>query len=88
MAIYTRIQASDLEKIVAPYQIEVVDFTPIEGGNTNSNYHIQVQKGEYMLTIVEEKSLLEVQRCMVVFYVAFCPGYVSILWRAVIKNIG
>lgn len=62
MAIYTRIQASDLEKIVAPYQIEVVDFTPIEGGNTNSNYHIQAKKGEYMLTIAEEKSLQEAQR--------------------------
>ena len=62
MAIYTRIQASDLEKIVAPYQIEVVDFAPIEGGNTNSNYHIKAKKGEYMLTIAEEKSLPGVQR--------------------------
>ena len=46
MAIYTKLQASDLEKIVAPYQIEAVYFTPIEGGNTNSNYHILAQKGE------------------------------------------
>jgi len=62
MAIYTRIQASDLKNIFAPYQIEVVDFTPIEGGNANSNYHIRAKKGEYMLTISEEKSMHEVQR--------------------------
>ena len=62
MAIYTRIQASDLNKIVAPYQIEVVDFTPIEGGNTNSNYHIHAKNGEYVMTIAEEKSFHEVQK--------------------------
>ena len=62
MAIYTRIQASDLNKIVTPYQIEVIDFTPIEGGNANSNYHIYAKSGEYMMTIVEEKSLQEAQK--------------------------
>ena len=62
MAIYTRIQASDLNKIVAPYQIEVVDFTPIEGGNANSNYHIHAKNGEYIMTIAEEKSFHEVQK--------------------------
>ncbi|MCH7784807.1 MAG: homoserine kinase [Bacteroidetes bacterium] len=61
MAIYTKIEASDLEKIVVPYQIEVVDFTPIDGGNANSNYHIRAKEGEYMLTIAEEKSLQQVQ---------------------------
>lgn len=61
MAIYTKINASDLEKILTPYQIEVLEFTPMEGGNTNSNYHIRAKNGEYMLTIVEEKSFQEVQ---------------------------
>ena len=59
MAIYTRIEESDLRKIVVPYGIEVVDFRPIDGGNTNSNYHIRAKKGEYILTIEEEKSLQE-----------------------------
>ena len=62
MAIYTKIHASDLNKIVASYQIEVIDFTPIEGGNANSNYHIYAKSGEYMMTIVEEKSLQEAQK--------------------------
>ena len=62
MAIYTRIQVSDLNKILTPYQIEVVDFTPIEGGNANSNYHIYAKNGEYMMTIAEEKSFHEVQK--------------------------
>ena len=61
MAIYTKISGSDLEKILAPYQIEVLEFTPIEGGNTNSNYHIRAKNGEYMLTIAEEKPFHEVQ---------------------------
>ena len=61
MAVYTRIQISDVKKILAPYQIEALDFTPIEGGNTNSNYHVRAKKGEYILTIAEEKSLEEVR---------------------------
>jgi len=62
MAIYTRIQASDLRKIVSLYKIEILDFTPIDGGNTNSNYHIRAKKGEYMLTIMEDKSSQETQK--------------------------
>lgn len=61
MAVYTHIQISDVEKMLAPYQIEALDFTPIQGGNTNSNYHIRAEKGEYILTIIEEKSLEEIR---------------------------
>ena len=94
MAIYTRIQASDLEKIVAPYQIEVVDFTPIDGGNTNSNYHIQAKKGEYMLTIAEEKSLQEVQRlasllqCLGEHHFLTSPVHASITGEMVTQYAG
>jgi len=62
MAIYTRLNAVELETILAPYHIEVKSFTPVAGGNANSNYHIHGSDGEYMLTIIEEKSLLEVEK--------------------------
>ena len=61
MAIYTRIQVSDLRKIVSLYGIEVIDFTPIDAGNTNSNYHVRAKRDEYILTIMEDKSSQEVQ---------------------------
>ncbi len=62
MAIYTRLNAVELETILAPYHIEVKSFAPVVGGNANSNYRIHGSDGEYMLTIMEEKSLPEVQK--------------------------
>lgn len=62
MATYTKLQAAELRKIVKPYGIEVMDFTPVDGGNANSNYHIWGNKSEYMLTIIEDKSFHEVQK--------------------------
>ena len=45
MAIYTRIQAADLEKIVAPYQIEVLGFTPIEGATLTRTIIFERKRG-------------------------------------------
>lgn len=61
MATYTRIPLSDLKKIAIAYGIKALDFTSIDGGNTNSNYYIQAAQGDYMLTLAEEKSLQEME---------------------------
>lgn len=61
MAIYTKIKLLDLKKILAPYQIEISNFTPIKAGNANSNYYLQSKKDEFILTIAEESSLQEIK---------------------------
>ena len=61
MAIYTNIRASDLKKITTPYGFEVKNFGPIDGGNANSSYHLKAKMEEYILTIAEENTLLEIQ---------------------------
>lgn len=62
MATYTQIDQDELVNILAPYQIKVVDFKSIAGGNTNSNYHLRATDEEYMLTIIEERSKDEIQQ--------------------------
>ncbi len=62
MATYTKIPILDLKKITVAYGIEALSFASVEGGNANSNYYIRAKKDDYMLTLVEEKSLQETQR--------------------------
>ena len=61
MAIYTRLQYSEIEKILAAYHIHLVDFIPVQAGNSNSNYRIRAKEGEFMLTLAEEKSFQETE---------------------------
>lgn len=60
MAVYTQLTISELRKILALYAIQLVNFRPIEGGNSNSNYYIQAKEGAYMLTIAETQNLTQV----------------------------
>jgi len=60
MATYTQIDRNELSEILNPYQLKVVDFKPIARGNTNSNYFLRAENGEYMLTIIEERSSEEI----------------------------
>ena len=62
MAIHTKIEASDLKKILLPYGIEIIDFSPIDGGNVNTNYHIKSKRAEYILTIAEESTQVEMSQ--------------------------
>ncbi len=62
MATYTEIPISDLRKIAINYGIKATNFIPVEGGNANTNYHIQAEDCDYILTLSEEKSLQEVRK--------------------------
>ena len=53
MAVYTKIQVSDLKDILLPYEIDAIDFNTIEGGNANSSYQIKAKQGDYILTIAD-----------------------------------
>ena len=62
MAAYTPISLEDLTHIASQYNIKILSFQPIDGGNSNSNYKIRAENGDYMLTLSEEKTLEEIQQ--------------------------
>ena len=51
-----------MKKIAELYGIDVLDFSPISGGNSNSNYHLYTESDEYILTIAEEAILSQVKK--------------------------
>lgn len=60
MAVYTLINKSQLQSLLAYYDLgELVDFTPIQAGTTNSNYEVITEldknkQSKFVLTIVEQ----------------------------------
>lgn len=55
---YTQISTLELQLILKEYGINhFSNFEVIEQGNSNSSYHITTHKGEYILTILEEKDI-------------------------------
>jgi homoserine kinase type II len=62
MATYTDIPFIDLEKIATDYGLKIINASPIAGGNANSNYHVQTDDSDYVVTLAEKKSLAEVQK--------------------------
>jgi homoserine kinase type II len=51
MATYIQLQASDVREIAKLYDLTVLDFAPIEGGASQSNYLLHTQRGRHVLTI-------------------------------------
>ncbi|MGH1460547.1 MAG: homoserine kinase [Neptuniibacter sp.] len=64
MAVYTQLNASDLNQLLADYELgKLVSFQGIEGGIENTNYFVTLNKKgksrEYVLTLFEELSYEE-----------------------------
>jgi homoserine kinase type II len=56
MAVYTEVPAEELEEFVAQYDIgEVVSFKGIAEGVENSNYLLQTERGNFILTLYEKR---------------------------------
>ena len=56
MAVYTKLDAKDINKILEDYSIGKLEkFDPIEEGVENTNYKILVNKKKYILTIYEKR---------------------------------
>lgn len=53
----TTLQAFDIEKITAHYELTVSKWERLSGGDSNSNYLLQTDQERYVLTFFEEKSL-------------------------------
>ncbi len=60
MATYTQLTQSDIQYIADNYNLKVLEFAPIVGGNGNSSYKLITQKGKYVLTVCDDKTLDEV----------------------------
>ena len=62
MARYIQLRQSDIQKIVANYDLTVTDFEPIEGGAANSSYLLHSRESMYVLTVFDEKAVSDVVR--------------------------
>jgi len=60
MATYTLVTQTDVHKIADNYNLKVIKFAPIVGGNGNSSYKLTTQEGKYVLTVCDDKTLDEV----------------------------
>ena len=67
MAVYTSLNSNDVEDFVKNYNIgSLISFKGISGGVTNSNFFIQTDHQEVVLTIFEELISSELN-----FYIEF-----------------
>jgi len=56
MAVYTKFDKEDIEKILSNYSIgELKSFEGIQEGIENTNYYLSVEKKKYILTIYEKR---------------------------------
>jgi homoserine kinase type II len=62
MATYIQLQESDVQKIAELYDLTLIDFAPIEGGASKSNYLLHTRQGKYVLTVFGSKMLELVTR--------------------------
>ncbi|OQA13472.1 MAG: Homoserine kinase [bacterium ADurb.Bin363] len=63
MAVYTKIEKSEMEEIVSRYGIgTLVEYSGITKGIMNSNYLIKTEKGKYILRILEMERDIEEEK--------------------------
>ncbi|PPE76780.1 homoserine kinase, partial [Kaistia algarum] len=54
MSVYTTLTLQEVQAFAAPYELEVIDLIPIQGGIQNTNYFIVCENAvQYVLTVFE-----------------------------------
>ena len=54
MSVFTPLQREELEAFLAPYGLgRLRDFEGIAAGSENSNFFVSLERGEYVLTLIE-----------------------------------
>ena len=57
MAIYTQLSESDLHQIIADFGVsDVLSFSPMEGGYSNTSHTVTAKTNKFVLTVLEEKN--------------------------------
>ena len=60
MSLYSRLHREDILQILEAYDIgSLIQYHELKGGSANTNYTVETEKGRYVLTQVEDKSLGE-----------------------------
>jgi len=60
MALYTQLNKNEIQNIANDYSLgQVSSFSPLSGGSENSNYLVKSKKGDFVITICEQKSVDE-----------------------------
>ena len=60
MATYTQLNQQDIQSLADNYNLEIVEFSPLDGGNGNSSYILKTQQASYVLTVCDDKTFDEV----------------------------
>lgn len=55
MAHFTKLQRSEIKAITKKYNLDLIDFDPIEQGQSNTTYLLQTSRGIYILTVFQIK---------------------------------
>jgi homoserine kinase type II len=58
MAIYSKLSGNEIQKILGRYELNVTSYEPIEQGAGNTNYLLNTNHGEYILTVFEIEPIL------------------------------
>ena len=62
MVKYTILSKIEIEKLISQYPVgDVLDFSIIEGGQSNSSFKVNTSEGQFVLTICDEKNYNEVK---------------------------
>lgn len=56
MADYTQLDEIDIRNVLAQYDLQFVDFSPLDGGASNSSYCVHTEIGTFVLTVFDNKS--------------------------------
>jgi homoserine kinase type II len=65
MSVFTPLTGAELETFIAPYALgRLKHFEGISGGAENSNFHLSLEAGEFVLTLVERAADLDLQFCL------------------------
>lgn len=60
MATYTQLNEQDIHLLAENYDLKIVAFSSLDGGNGNSSYILKTQQASYVLTVCDDKEFDEV----------------------------
>jgi homoserine kinase type II len=59
MASYTKLNQQDIQSLADDYDLKIIEFSALDGGNGNSSYILKTQQESYVLTVCDEKEVHE-----------------------------
>ena len=60
MATYTQLNEQDIHLLAENYDLKIIEFSSLDGGNGNSSYILKTQQASYVLTVCDDKEFDEV----------------------------